>query len=126
MKPALIFLCCLAFVTCWSGCSEKTPEPKHPIEYQLAVINADGYVDTNDITVSRFRYLLGNLSRTTGYDQEKIANIVVKTSDILKEEYGRKVSPLELMEAANKSETILNGTVKLESYLALYSVFAGQ
>jgi len=48
-----------------------------PIEYLLAVINADGYVRENDITVARFRSLLDQLTKKCAMDEKELGDLSV-------------------------------------------------
>ena len=76
----------------------KTPNPP---EYNLAIINAGGYISPKDITVVRFRYLILEIVRKTGDDPIEIADWTVKVHSVLREKYGKDVKLLELMEEAN-------------------------
>ena len=76
---------------------EKTQSDK-PLEYQLAVINAGGVVPESDITVKRFRYLLNDLHKKTGYTQQQIADLNVYAVDSLRDKYGKHVRLLDFME----------------------------
>ena len=66
MKKYMILYCLL--ILAFAGC-ERTPteaekegqSSKLPLEYQLAVINKKGYVSKDDVTITRFRYLLQSL-----------------------------------------------------------------
>jgi hypothetical protein len=77
---------------------EERKEPDKPLEYKLAVINAGGFVSENDITVKRFRFLLNDLQKKTGYTRQQIADLNTYAVDTLRDTYGRKVSLLDFME----------------------------
>ena len=77
---------------------EKKKEPDKPLEYQLAVINAGGYVPESHITVKRFRYLLNELQKKTGYTQQQIADANVYAVNTLRDKYGKNVQLLDFME----------------------------
>lgn len=79
-----------------------TPKEDKSLEYKLATINANGYVKKDDITVTRFRYLLNNISQHTGYPPEKIGDITVFAQKELHEKNGKEINLLSLMEEANK------------------------
>jgi hypothetical protein len=95
-------------------------------EHQMAIVNAGHFVKDTDVTVYRFRYLLTSLKNKTGYAPQKIADMIAKTRNLIKEEYGRDVKLLDITEAANKSEAVSTKAVKLEFYLGTYAVLAGQ
>ena len=88
------------------------------LEYMLAALNAGTAVDRNDVTIARFRYLLKQLSERTGYSKEKIGDMTVTAQQHLRENYGRNIGLLDLMEAANKSISGSNIQVKYEQILA--------
>ncbi len=71
------------------------------LEYNLAIINAGGYVSEDHITVSRFRSLLDQLSSTYRENKQQIADMSVKAQELLKEE-GVKESLLNIMEGLNQ------------------------
>jgi|TARA_B100000315_G_C14165172_1_gene401901 transglutaminase-like putative cysteine protease len=83
-----------------------------PLEYKLAIINKDGYVSKNDITVTRFRYLLDNLERKCTNTREDICDVMVYVQKTLREKYGREASLLAITEGVNDS--IPNGIDKVD------------
>ncbi|MCK4600400.1 hypothetical protein KAU37_11380 [Candidatus Bipolaricaulota bacterium] len=74
-----------------------------PLEYQLALINVGRFVPEDDLSVARFRYLLRTIESKTFNTQQEIADMTVQGQKLLREEYGKEVKLLELMEAANDS-----------------------
>jgi len=76
--------------------------PSKPLEYQLAVINKGGYVSEDDITITRFRYLLESLDNKTIQNKQQIADMLVMGQKILREKYGKEYSLLALTEGVNK------------------------
>ena len=90
----------------------------HSIEYQLAVINAQGHVEQDDFSLVRFRNLLQSISRKTGYNQQKIANITVGVHKKLREEYGKEVALLDLMEGVSEVLREQDTAAKYEEVLA--------
>ena len=78
-------------------------QAKDSLEYQLAVINAGGYVAQDDVTVARFRYLLKTISSKTVNSRQQISDMTVKGQQILRDEYGQRIKLLDLMEGANKA-----------------------
>lgn len=117
------------------GCSDvgttRTSSPQsqssaeQSYEYKLAVINASGYVDPNDITVKRFRYLLDQIRSDTGYTDERISDMTVRGQEILREKYGKNVKLLDLMEACRNT---LTGSPKdkYENIVAITVMAIGQ
>lgn len=108
-----------------SNAPPKTKSDK-PIEYLLAVINSNGYVNEDDVTVTRFRYLLSTISQRTGYSSEKIADITVLAQKQLKEEYGKEVGLLDLMEGANKALSGHDVQVSYEEIMAIMMLMLSQ
>lgn len=78
--------------------TQKRKEPDKPLEYQLAVINAGGFVSESDITVKRFKFLLDDLQKKTGYTRQQIADLNTYAVDTLRDKYGRKANLLDFME----------------------------
>lgn len=71
------------------------------LEYKLASINKGGYVSDNNITITRFRYLLESLDAKTKQSKQRIADMLVTGQRILREQYGRDISLLTLTEGVN-------------------------
>ncbi|MEK7398983.1 MAG: hypothetical protein AAB116_18770 [Candidatus Poribacteria bacterium] len=88
---------------------EASP-PSEPLEYQLAVINKGGYVSEDDITITRFRYLLESLDNKTIQNKQQIADMLVMGQKILREKYGKEYSLLALTEGVNKYITDSSNT----------------
>jgi len=72
-----------------------------PLEHKLAVINAGVYVTVDHTTVARFRDLLQELSNKYPENKQEIADMSVKTQEILKEE-GISENLLKIMEGMNQ------------------------
>jgi len=68
----------------------------------LAILNADQYVAESDATVIRFRSLMRTNALQVSETEDEIAKLTLATWLILREEYGRAVGLLELMEDANR------------------------
>jgi hypothetical protein len=98
---------------------------QYSIEHQAAIANANHWVDKDDITVKRMRFLLTSLEEKTGEPQMHILDMVAMTRKLLREHYGKEVSYLDLMEMANKSDALASKAVKLQEYLSLYLVMDG-
>jgi len=77
------------------------PRQESTTEYKLAVLNHGGYVPPDDITVSRFRFLLGQLASKFGETPERIANMSVKARNSLAEK-GVSETLLNIMEGMNQ------------------------
>jgi len=71
------------------------------LEYKLATINAGGYVSKDHVTVSQFRGLLDKLSSTYRENRQQVADISVKTQELLKEN-GVKESLFNIMKGLNQ------------------------
>ena len=70
------------------------------VEEQMAVINADRAVRTDDITVLRFRFLLSELSDAAAETPKAIGDKLIVTRKIIRRNYGKEVSLLTLAEIA--------------------------
>lgn len=97
----------------------NTVQAKEPLEYQLATINAGGYVSKDHITVARFRSLLNQLSSTYVENKQQIADMSVKAQQILKED-GVEESLLNIMEGLNQLFSRKIENQKYAEYLAAY------
>jgi hypothetical protein len=98
-KEAIILACVSVFV--FAGVVVDIQESSSAtIEYKLATINAEKIVAKDDPAVIRFRFLLDALSKKTGDTPEEIADMSVSTQKRLREQYGRDISVLDLMESA--------------------------
>jgi hypothetical protein len=86
-----------------TSASSSTAQSNEPLEYQMAVINAGGYVSHDDVTVTRFAYLLDTLTSKTSNTRQQIADLTVNGQNVLRSKYGKDVKLLDLMEAANRS-----------------------
>ena len=78
----------------------STSQTRH-IAYMLATINSETYVREDDITVTRFSYLLDTLGRKTVQTEKQIADMSVAAVKALREKYGKNVKLLSFMEAMN-------------------------
>jgi hypothetical protein len=99
--------------------SEVSPTENKTIEYQLAVVDAGGYVPDNDISVARFRSLLEQLSQAYGGSDQQIADQTVKAQELLKNR-GVKESLLNIMTGMNKLFPIAKHNQHYAEVLALY------
>jgi hypothetical protein len=71
------------------------------LEYQLATINAKGYVSKDHITVARFGRLLSHLSLTYVEDKQQIADMSVTAQQLLRRN-GIEEDLLKIMEGLNQ------------------------
>ncbi len=95
------------------------------LEYQLATINASGYVSKDHITVARFRSLLNQLSVTFVEDKQQIADMSVSAQNLLKKE-GIQESLINIMEGMNQLFSIKIENQKYAEYTAAYVTLRGQ
>jgi hypothetical protein len=72
-----------------------------PVEYQLAIINKGGPISKNDITVTRFRYLLDSLEKKCINSKQDIADVLVTAQNTLRDNYGIGVGLLSITEGIN-------------------------
>jgi hypothetical protein len=77
----------------------------HEVAQMMANINGEGYVRPGDISINRFRFLIGALLEETGVSPERIADMLVAGRKMLKDTYGKNVGLLELTEAAYSART---------------------
>ena len=96
-----------------------------PIEYQLAVVDAGGYVPENDISVARFRSLLDLLESKFVEDRGTIAGMTVKAQQLLKSK-GVQEKMLNMMEGINKLFPRRFPNQKYYEYLAIYVTLRNQ
>lgn len=117
----LVLMMLLGILT---GCGDVHDSNK-PLEYKLAVINANGIVAEDDITVTRFRYLLDTLEIKSGYSRQQIGDMTVSAQELIRSEYGKDITVLDLMEKANSAMS--TGTdLNYKEVLALIAVSYGQ
>ncbi len=90
-----------------------------PLEYKLACINANEMVSKDHITVTRFRSLLNQLSKSFSEDKESIADMSAKTRELLSNE-GINESLLNIMEGINRIVSINGAKRKYAHYAAAY------
>lgn len=100
-------------------CGVNTSYASDPPEYQLAIINAGGYVPNDHITVARFRSLLNQLSSTYGENQQRIADMSAKSQDLLRKE-GIEESLLKIMEGLNQ---LFSGSTANQKYSDCLSAY---
>ena len=73
-----------------------------PLEQQLAFVNANkGALPSDDLTITRFRYLLEQAEAKTGETQKEIADQACKGQGLVQEN-GKSVSLLNFMEGVDR------------------------
>ena len=97
----------------------NTAHASESLEYQLATINAGGYVSRDHITVARFRSLLGQLSSTYVENKQQIADMSVKAQQLLRKD-GVEESLLNIMEGMNQIFASRIENQKYAEYAAAY------
>lgn len=99
---------------------KDTEDKEESVEYQLAVINAGTYISKDDITVNRFRYLLGRICTTFKITKTQAGDMTIKCCQMLKEEMGVEETLLTIMEGMNTLISQKTKDQKYQDYLALY------
>lgn len=98
---------------------ETSTNTSNPIEYELAVINAKGFVPKDHITVARFRSLLDQLTTTFVENRQQIADMTVKAQELLKKE-GVQETLLNMMEGMNQLFLTPIANQRYAEYAAAY------
>jgi len=91
------------------------------LEYKLAVVDADGYVAKNHISVARFRSLLRQLSDKYVESKQSIADMTVKSQQMLRDE-GISEKMLSIMEGMNSLFARPIENQKYAEYISAYAV----
>ncbi|GLI55960.1 hypothetical protein PM10SUCC1_14740 [Propionigenium maris DSM 9537] len=73
------------------------------LAYQVAVINNNGAISKNDISVKRSKYLLQNISKHVVETPQQVADMSVIGMQSLENKYGIKVSLITILEEMNKT-----------------------
>jgi len=90
------------FLTDYQPKSSRSKEKPESLEYKLATIEK-GYVSRDNIIITRFRSILGQLDDTYVEGKQEIADLTVYAiQKLLKDKYGINESLLNLMEGLNK------------------------
>ena len=91
----------------------------YSLEYKLAVIDAGGWVADDDLRIARFRSLLSQLAEKYVEDREQIANMTVKSQQLLQAE-GIDERMLPIMEAMNQVFVGKMENQQYAEYLGIY------
>lgn len=99
---------------------------ERPPEENLAIINNRGAVRRDDITIVRFRFLVNELSKSSGETPGRVADMLVVAHKMIAEEYGKKVTLLEFTEAAYQTRHLVeDGSMRLPNMLVYLAVLTG-
>jgi|SRR5579872_1195723 len=145
--PALLGLFLLVLAGLWISLSDNSPttvestptadrddqpnivKPEQTVEVlleqQMADINAGRRLPSSDITVARFRFLIGELSKASGEEPRRIADLIAWYRKDIATKYGKQVSLLDLTEAVYKGREWIKGG-QTNEYLAVLSVLIAQ
>ena len=108
LKRLFALLPLLAVFSCGDLASNAAKEVESmPTEQKLAVLDADGYVDTADIKVRRIKFLLHDLAGTYNEPVDSIAEWTHRTSGVLKEK-GVGETNLNVLEEMMKAGKVEN------------------
>ncbi len=107
-----------------SSSSSSSPAAR-PVEYNLAVIDAHGYVAEDDISVARFRRLLSQLSEKYTATPLQIGDQTVTAQNLLKKR-GIQESLLNIMTAMNQLWPGVNKKQDYAGALSIYTQFRDQ
>jgi len=93
----------MLLVSCGGGDGEKGEEQsaEYSTGYKLCVIDG-GYEKEDSVKVRRYNYLLESLAQRCSCEEINIADMSVAAQNILREEYGKEVKNITLLEAANE------------------------
>ncbi len=127
MKSGIVILTALALMA-GTALAEAplVPEEGRTPEQNMAIINAEHWVRTDDVTIARFRFLLKELHDATGEEPKRIADMLVHTQEIIARDYGKKIALLELTENvyAGTRNGGLHG-MPLANFLVYFAVLFG-
>ena len=130
--PFLILVLIFSFALACNGTSAETKKvteaeekEEYSIEYQLAVINAGGFVEEDDETVQEFKRLLDKLEKKVVNSRQGIADIAVKAQEVLKDD-GYNIELIQVMRDLNTAIPEGLEDVKLEEIAAAYMVLIEQ
>lgn len=85
--------------SCAGGAQDQAV--KDSIEWQLAVIDAGGYVDTSDSIVGVYRRALTRAESKCDNSTRQIGDMAVKSTELLAD-YGVQATTLEMVQALNE------------------------
>jgi len=122
--PIITFLILIGFTLACSDSTknEETEKEEYPVEYQLAVINAGGFVEEDSVTVAEFRQLLDSLLAKTKNTEIDIADTLVMTQKILREDHNIELSLLKITRDLDNSIPDEVTDIDLEDVAVLYII----
>jgi hypothetical protein len=77
------------------------------LEQRLAVINAGRIVRMDDITIARFRLLIGALREASGEREERIGDMLVKAHQLLAKKLGKNPKLLDFTEQVYRARSAI-------------------
>lgn len=95
------------------------------VEEQMAVINAGRVIPSDDPTISRFRFLLSEISSSSGASDADIADQLSAGRRVLRDRVGKDVRLLELTEAEYSSRALIRKG-RLSEYIAQLVALKGK
>lgn len=104
---------------------ERKEAPRHQapsddeLPYQLASLNAEGFIPRDHLTVARFRSLLDQLATTYADSKQEIADTMVRARSLLKKD-GIRESLLNITEAMNQLFITPIPNLRISDYAAAY------
>lgn len=99
-----------------------TPTPKPSLAVQLATIDAGSTPDS--ATITKYQTLLDSLHTKTGDSEQTISDETVNGQTLVKNNYGKDVSLLELLQQADASDPGGNVKIHYNELLAAYITLA--
>lgn len=103
--------------------SVQNPIRKMPLAQTLAIADKDGYVEPDDISVKRIEYLTKRISQATGATPERVGDVVLFSKLRLRDDYGKDVKILELLEETNRALSGFDGKAEIEVVMALLIMY---
>ena len=79
----------------------------------------------NKIKLARYKYLIKTLMTKKGATRERVGDVTAAAMHVLREDYGKEVSLLELLEGVNQSISY-NSKIEYSKAISLYVVIIGQ
>jgi hypothetical protein len=120
MNTRTVGICCLALLFALACCGKPTIQERLAPEQELARFDSN----ESDTSISRYRFLLEEISLKTKTDARKIEEFTVNAQDTLHKRYGKDVSLLTILEDINQA--LPHGkTTNYSEAIAMYVVIKG-